>query len=103
VNLAAVFSRSLASWRLVFVHAGKMVHFLTRALLMSLALAALALAWLCCWLDRFRSSGDATGWIIPVKAAASLPERYPTAVLAERHQGQPRTIDSLIQEKEVRV
>ncbi len=93
----------MASWRLVFVHAGKVVHFLTRALLMSLALTGLTLAWLCCWLDRFRSSGDATGWIIPVKAAAPLPERHATVVLAERHQSQPRTIDSLIQEKGVRV
>jgi hypothetical protein len=88
----------------VFVHAGKMVHFLTRALLLSLALASLSLAWLCCWLDRFRCSGDATGWIIPVKpAAAPLPERHCPTVLAERLQPQPRTIDSLIRNKGVRV
>jgi len=103
VNLTTVFSRFLASWCLVFVHAARTVHFLTRALLMSLALAGLTFAWLCCWLDRFRSSGDATGWIIPVKAAAPFPDRHPQTVLAERHQGQPRTIDSLIRDKEVRV
>jgi hypothetical protein len=69
----------------------------------SLALAGLTLARLCCWLDRLRSRGDATGWIIPVKAAAPLRERHPQTLLAERHQSQPRTIDSLIRDKEVRV
>jgi hypothetical protein len=96
MDLTAVFFRTQASWRLVFVHAGRMVHFL--------ALGGLGLAWLCCWLDRFRSRRDATGWIIPLKQmAAPIPRRPCLAVLAERYQPQPRTIDSLIRNKGVRV
>jgi hypothetical protein len=103
VNPDAVYSRTAICWQLAFVHAGKMLHFLTGALLLSLASAGLGFAWLCCWLDRFRSSKGATGWIISARQTTqpdSEPHR-PVAV-AERLQpfalerAQSRTIDSLI-------
>jgi hypothetical protein len=104
LNLAAVFSRTMVSWQLAFVHLGKTLHFLMRALLLTVALVGCMVAWLCCWLDRFRSSRDAGAWIIPVRlervplVELDRPERF-----AERGQAQPRTIDRLIQAKGVRV
>jgi hypothetical protein len=110
MNSKAVYSRTLVSWRLAFNHAGLMLHFLTRALLLSLASAGLVFAYLCCWLDRMRSNSKATEWIIsPKSAEPPEPELHRPSVTGERLQpvslerNQPRTIDSLIRNKEVRV
>lgn len=106
VNFGAVYSRSVISWKLAFVYAGKMLHHLTSAILMTLASAGLGFAWLCCWLDRFRSGKQATSWILSARPAArpAAELRSPDAT-AERMQPitlgrtQPRTIDSLIRNK----
>lgn len=92
-----VYSRAADSWKLSFLHAGKLLHFLARAFLMTIASACLLLAWLCCWIDRFRSN-KSTAWIIPVAPASARqrrlqPERLP----------QPQTIDSLIRSKASRM
>jgi hypothetical protein len=118
MNSSYVYSRTAASWRLAFLHAGKMLHFLTRALLLSLASMGLGWAWLCCWLEHFASSKATTAWIIPATGSASGRNRRPV-VLADRnslqhvtqhlsqhvsqHVSQPRTIDSLIRSKEAHV
>jgi hypothetical protein len=123
MNANAVLSRATASWGLAFVHASKTLHFLNRALLLSAASVALGLAWLFCWLDRFGSLKASTKWLIyPFPAAASEPVgrsverpemranmrpdvrpvmRQPVA-LGERRQAAPRTIDSLIRNREAR-
>ena len=118
MNSSYVYSRTAASWRLAFSYAGKTLHFLTRALLLSLASTGLGWAWLCCWLERFSSSKATTAWIIPATASASGRNRQPV-VLADRnspqhvsqhlsqhlpqHLSQPRTIDSLIRSKEAHI
>jgi hypothetical protein len=94
-----VYSRTADSWRLVFVHAGKLLHFLMRALLMTLASAGLALAWLCCWVDRYRS-GKGAAWLIPVTSEPAYASGRPL-MRADRLDldPEPRTIDSLIRTK----
>jgi len=130
VNTKALFTRTLASWRLAFDHAGQMLNFLTRAVLLSLASASVGLAFLFCWVDRFRSS-KAAEWVIPGRAvapgkmvtsersaaigrmAAPMPkterrrpvavaERYPVPKQDRTHH-QPRTIDSMIRSKGARL
>lgn len=104
MDIAAVFSRAMVSWQLAIVHLGKMVHFLMRALLLTVALVGCTVAWLCCWLDRFRSSRDAGAWIIPVRLeGVPLRELDRAERSAGREQPQARTIDSLIQAKGARV
>ena len=105
MNLDTVCSRTAICWQLAFVHAGKMLHHLTSALLMSLASAGLGMAWLCCWLERFCSGKRATSWIIsPHAAPLNSSDRVATTGV-ERLQPfamgrpQPRTIDSLIRNK----
>ena len=93
------------------MHAARVIHYLTRAILLSLASVALGFAWLCCWLDRFRSNRGAA-WITPARASdapspkrhvpVALDDKYPVRV-AERSQQEPRTIDSLIRSRGVRV
>jgi hypothetical protein len=72
-----------------------------RALLLSLASVGIGLAWLCCSLDRFRSSKSTTAWIIfPNSSSQSTPEHpCPVALDEERD---PRTIDSLIRNRGMR-
>ena len=101
MNSSHVYSRAAVSWRLAFVHAGKTLHFLTRALLMSLASFGSALSWLCCWLDHFGSSKVPTAWLIrPASPSATAPESPSHVVLMERPARTPRTIDSLIRSRE---
>jgi len=111
VNSDSVFSRTVASWKLSLVYSGKMLHYLTRAVLLSLASAGMGFAWCCCWLDQFRSTSSTAAWLIPGRAAVLAdPERHSTVMLAERYQSRgsgrptvaPRTIDSLIRNKGVR-
>lgn len=66
MNSSYVYSRTKVSWHLSFVYAGKLLHYLTRSALMSVASLAMGLAWLCCWLDRFGSSKSSDGWMLPV-------------------------------------
>jgi hypothetical protein len=87
MDSSAVYSRTGDSWRLSFVHACKLLHYLTRALLLSVASASLGLAWFCCWIDRFRSSRDSTAWLIhpdpnPNNSAARAPDTYEPAARA---------------------
>jgi hypothetical protein len=112
VNPDAVYSRTVICWQLAFAHAGKLLHFLTSAVLMSLASAGLGFAWLCCWLDRFRSSRGPAGWMISVKRAPEREAPRESAVgveVEERFQPlalkrtQLRTIDSLIRGKGARI
>lgn len=93
-----VYSRTADSWRLAFVHAGKLLHFLTRALLMTLASASLALAWLCCWIDRFRSN-KGTAWLISVTPTTAPATGEPLIRADRLAPPQPRTIDSLIRSR----
>lgn len=108
MNPGAVYSRTVISWQLAFVYAGKMLHHLTSAVLMSLASAGLGFAWLCCWLDRVRAGKRATSWIISAHPASRRDsEERPPVAAVERVQpfmqgrNQPRTIDSLIRNKGV--
>jgi len=109
VRSETVFARTSASWRLAFMYAGQTVHFLIRAVFLSLASVGLVLAWLCCWLDRFRSSRAATAWIIPLKAPAQSSGRHGSISLMQNPQPRteekpkPRTIDGLIRNKGIRV
>ncbi len=103
MNPAAIYSRTGVSWQLAFVHAGKMLHHLKSALLLSLASAGLGLAWLCCWLDRFLSGRRAGSWIISARPAQRIrPEPARPAAVPEKlrplafERNKPRTIDSLI-------
>jgi hypothetical protein len=93
------------------MYAAKMLHYLIRALLLSVACAGLVLAWLCCWIDRFRSGKSATSWIISTQLSRKKTEteRCGPVAVAEAYQplklnvNQPRTIDSMIRNKERRV
>ena len=104
--------RSPGGWRLS--HLAQTIHYLMRAILLSLASVGFGLAWLFCSLDRFRSSKGTTAWLIfPNSSPESAPERPSPAEFEERHQSctadrpqhqpQPRTIDSLIRNRGVRV
>jgi hypothetical protein len=105
VNLDTVCSRTAICWQLAFVHAGKTLHHLTSALLMSLASAGLGMAWLCCWIERFCSSKHATSWIISPHSAPLDSTAREVTIGADKLQPfamgkpQPRTIDSLIRNK----
>lgn len=109
MNLAFVYSRAVISWQLVFSHASKMLRHLKSALLMTLASAGVGLAWFCCWLDRYLS-GSGTSWIISARQAErkAAESRHPETA-SEKLQPiamgrtQPRTIDSLIRNKEAGV
>jgi hypothetical protein len=105
MDAEALYSRTGDSWRLAFVHASKLLHYLTRALLLSAASASLVLAHLFCWLDRFRSSRGATAWLIrpnsnPIPPAPPASGRQRPVEFSGRPYLQPRTIDSLIRNKE---
>ncbi len=70
-----VYSRTASSWQLTFVHAAKTAHLLTRALLMTTASAGMAMAGLCCWIDRFRSSKGAS-WMMPMSPKRATSGNY---------------------------
>lgn len=106
-------SRTAVSWRLAFMHGAQAFHYLMRALLLSLASVGFALTWLCCSLDRFRSSKNPTAWIIspfPKASSQPVPEPPRPIVLEERNQPctpemvqvHPRTIDSLLRGRGMR-
>jgi hypothetical protein len=114
MNSGPVYSRTVIGWQLTFVHAGKTLHHLKSALLMSLASAGLGLAWFCCWLDRFLSGKRAGSWIIsPHDADRRELEQRPAVepprpiAVVERSsppafgQNRARTIDSMIREKDI--
>ena len=105
MNSSYIYSRTGVSWRLCFVHAGKLLHYLTRALLMSLASAAMAVAWLFCWLDRFNSSKSPNSWMLPI--LPSMPkdcEQYETpAGMIRADRRAAFTIDSMIRGKAARL
>ncbi len=83
-----------------------MLRHLKSALLMTLASAGVGFAWFCCWLDRFLS-GRGSSWIISARparreAAGSLRREAAYEKLQPIAIGrtQPRTIDSLIRNRE---
>jgi len=102
VDSGSVYSRTLNSWQLTAVYSGKMLHFLTRALLLTLASAGMGFAWLCCWLDRFRCGNSAGSWMIPGRMATMqdterrCPETHSPRIAARY---QPRTIDGMIRSR----
>lgn len=114
MNSGPVYSRTVISWQLTFIHAGKTLQHLKSALLMSLASMSLGLSWFFCWLDRFLSGTRAGSWIIsPRDAERQNPKQRPIAepprpiAVADRlsplafSQGRARTIDSMIREKDL--
>ncbi len=100
MNASILISRTAVSWRLAFVHAAQMFHYLMRALLLSLASVGFGFAWLCCSSDHFRSSKSTTAWIIFPNSSPQFTPEHPCPVALEERD--PRTIDSLIRNRGVR-
>jgi hypothetical protein len=106
VNGDAVYAKTLLYWKLTLAHAAKTLGHLKSALLLTLASAAMGLAWLCCWLEHFLSGRRSTAWLLPLRRDQEhvpISEHKPEAVpmlakvqpFAMPHPS-PRTIDGLL-------
>ncbi len=105
VHNDAVYARTLLCWKLTLAHIGRALSHLKSALLLTVASAAMGLAWLCCWLECYLSGRRATSWLLPLRPAnqpSSTPElKAEVQPLARVHpfampHSAPRTIDGLL-------